>query len=184
MTRSHSYLALIAALSMTMVLLPQSFAALQSTSNSSLSLSTGSWSSNVNTATGLPSNSPYSIIWTGSARKQYALVALINNGFFPLNSGHISFTSIKTNGDATTPPTITFESCSGTWNSTTFACSGSITLLGGGTSGTVDINEPTLPSNRLIIRLTNLRDVIANYQTTFNAWSYRTDIRNAQEVTS
>ena len=184
MPRLNVYLALIASLVLAFITMPQSFGKLQSNMQNTLSVSTGLWATSINTSTGSSTTSPYTITWTGSVRKQYALVALINNGRFDLLSSHISYASVKTNGDTTNPPTLTFDLCSGTWNATNFTCSGTITTISTGTGGVVDITSLIPVGDRLIIRLTNLRDTSFNYNTTFNALASKTDIRVGQVLSS
>lgn len=184
MSRVINNLALTTALLMVLAMPNQSFAGAQSCSTSLSEIRSGFWSSNIGDLTSSQSKTPYVLNWTGSSRRQYALISFNNNGTFTLNSGRISFNSIKSNGDASNPPTIIFESCSGVWNSSSFACSGAITHLGSANGGLININQTILPSSHLIIRVTNTRDVVANYQTTFSSWSSRVDIRPSQALSS
>ncbi len=138
---------------------------------------TGAWSSALATASGSSTNNAYQIIWTGNANRQNELLAVVNTGNFDLIATHLTFSSVKSNGDTTNPPTLTFETCSGTWNLTTFACSGTITQIGSSTSGQIDINRYLTPGNRSVIRVTNARNNSGNYITTFNSRTFRSDIR-------
>lgn len=184
MAKNSLFLALIAPLLFFFISPPQVEGKLQSEYTQNLAITTGSWSSVVNSYNSPAANSPYVITWTGSTRKQYALIALINNGAFSIGNSQISYNSVKTNGDITNPPTMTFELCSGTWDPTAFTCSGNITLVGTGTGGVVDVNAPVNPGGRVIIRLTNLRDSSANYITTLNALTSRSGILSAQVYNS
>lgn len=184
MTRTNSYLSLIASLLLLLFSIPGAQGKIQSNSSLTFGISSGSWSANVAAYNSNPTNTPYTITWTGSSRKQYALIALINNGIFSINSAQISFTSVKTNGDPTYPPSLTYELCSGTWDPVTFACSGTISSAGTGTAGSIEILKSIAPDSRVVIRLTNLRDVNFNYTTTLNALASRSDIRNALVTSS
>ncbi len=147
--------------------------------NSTLNISggTGAWSSALATANGSSTNNSYQITWTGNGNRQNELLAVVNTGNFDLIATHLTFSSVKSNGDTTNPPTLTFETCSGTWNLTTFACSGTITQIGSSTSGQIDINRYLTPGNRSVIRVTNARNNTGNYITTFNSRTFRSDIR-------
>ena len=178
MTRSGLLLALVASLLSSVLVSSETLALMQSGVTSSTTLSVSTWATSVNSATGIASNSPYVITWTANTRRQYALISLINTGSIDLSSGSISFTSVKSNGDITNPPTLTFELCSGVWNTTTFACSGSISSLVTAAGGDVAINQSISIGNRIIIRITNLRDSSANYLTTIDALASRANFRS------
>ena len=185
MTRLTFYCSLVTALLISCLLAPQTIGKIQAMRNGlSQSVSTGYWASTINSTNGPSSNTPYVLTWTGSIRKQYALIALINTGTFDLTSSAISFSSVKTNGNSTTPPTLTYDLCSGNWDSTNYSCSGSITTVFTATSGVANFSEPILAGNRIIIRVTNLRDSNANYQTTFDALTSRTNIRTGVVTSS
>lgn len=184
MSRARIFLALIASLLFFFFTAPQTQGKIQGVHTLDIQVSASTWASTINSATGTSVNLPYTITWTGNIKKQYALISLINSGTVLLHSGQISFSSVKSNGDPTNPPTMTFDLCSGTWNSTTFACSGTITTLLTATSGVADIPSTLLPGERVIIRLTNLRDVTSNYVTTFDALTNRSNIRAPLVVSS
>ena len=178
MIRFNSYLSLIASLAFIFLFIPEAHGKINSDSAHSLAISTGYWSTSVTAFNSAPSNSPYLITWTGSSRKQYALISLINTGSYAVSGSRLSFSSAKTNGDTSNPPTITFELCSGVWNTSTFACSGSIMLITTAIGGEVEIPGQIEPGNRINLRLTNLRDASFNYNTTFNAIALCSDIRS------
>lgn len=184
MKRWRTTLSLIASLLTLLMMIPHTQGKLQSTSGLESLVYTGSWSTTVNSYNGPSANIPYTITWTGSSRKQHALIAIINNGNYSLSTSHLSYSSVKTNGDISRPPTLTFESCSGIWDPITFNCSGAITFIGSGTTGTVEVSGNISPGNRLIIRLTNQRDASFNYNTTLNSVTYRSDIRTGQVTSS
>jgi hypothetical protein len=164
--------------------IPESYGYLQSQTSVNIQISSGQWASRIGATNGAMTNSPYVVTWTANTRKQYALIALENNGSYTLNASHITFSSAKTNGDATNPPTLIFEKCSGVWNVTDFSCNGTIALVTSATGGQIDFFESIFSGNRFIIRVTNLRDVNANYTTTFSAFVTREDIRLGQVLSS
>ena len=184
MSRWNSLLSLIASLLVSLILLPEAHGKIQSNAQVASSVTTGLWSTTINSYNAPSVNSPYVITWTGSSRKQFALISIVNNGNFLVNASHISFSSVKTNGDISNPPTITFEICSGAWDPASFNCSGNITEIGSGTSGTINFQSSLSPGNRLVIRLTNQRDASFNYNTTLNSLTYRSDIRQGQGSSS
>lgn len=153
------------------------FAAITSQAKGSVAGTSGSWGAQLATASGAPSTSAYSIIWTSSTIKQYDLVAIVNTGSFDLASQRISVSSAKPNGDTNNPPTLVFDSCSGVWDPTTYACSGTVTTLATGTSGLVTLTHTIAPGSRAILRVTTTRPNAANYVTNLNAYVSRTDIR-------
>jgi hypothetical protein len=184
MNRYNSYLSLIAAFFLFFFYVPEANGKLSSNSIDNLATTTGSWSTSVNSFNSAPSNNSYTITWTGSSRKQYSLISIFNTGSYAVNTSRLAFSSTKTNGDTSNPPTLTFELCSGLWNATTFSCSGSISTMTTATSGEVDIAGLIEPGNRINLRLTNLRDASFNYNTTFHAISLRSDIRSGVNLSS
>lgn len=177
----------LSALSLALLLLSQNQIALASIkANRSLTNSgiTGVWSSNVTSSNGNPTNSTYQITWTGSANKLYELISIVNTGNFDLIAGHLTFSTAKSNGDTTNPPNLTFETCTGSWDPTNFACSGAITQVGSATSGQININRYLMTANRLVLRVTNSRNSVGNQITTFNSQSFRSDIRNGLVINS
>lgn len=140
--------------------------------------STGYWGSQVASATGNGSTGAYSINWSGSTNKQYEMMSLINVGAYDLIAGHLTFSSAKPNGDSSNGPNLTFETCPGTWNLATFACSETVTAFGSGTGGTVNLNLPIAAGSRVIFRVNSGK---ANgggaYVTSINALTSRSDIR-------
>lgn len=145
--------------------------------NQNVSANSGRWSTELGTATGTGSATSYQITWTGNSNKQYELISFINQGNFDLVAEHLTFSSAKSNGDTTNPPTLTFELCSENWDTTTFACSGTITLIGTATGGSINFNRYLIVGQRLIFRVTNARNAIGNQISTFNSQSFRSDIR-------
>lgn len=177
MKRWHSLLSLIASLLLFQMTIPNAHGKLESNSTFASIVNTGTWSTTINSYNAPATNNPYNVTWTGASRKQFALISIINSGSYAISTSHISFSSVKTNGDISNPPTLTFELCSGIWDPTTFNCSGTITSVGSGTSGTIDVMASIGSGNRLVIRITNQRDASFNYNTTFNSLTYRSDIR-------
>lgn len=149
-----------------------------------LSSSTGRWATQLATATGVGSTSSYQITWTGNSNKQYELLSFINTGDFDLISEHLTFSTSKANGDTTNLPTLTFESCSGAWDTTTFLCNGTITLSGSSTGGNINFLRYLISGNRLVFRVTNARNNPGNYLTTLNTHTSRSDIRTSLRFNS
>lgn len=147
------------------------------TLQTALGTNTGRWATELGTATGTGSTTSYQITWTGNANKQYELMSIINVGNFDITQEHFTYASAKANGSLTNPPILTFELCSGTWDTATFLCSGTITQVGSGTGGTIDISRYVIASNRLVVRITNARNNQGNHFTTFDTQTYRSDIR-------
>lgn len=148
--------------------------------NGSFGATTGTWGAQLATPSGTGSTSAYSINWNGNGNKQYELVSLINVGALNLISARISFSSAKPNGDTTNAPTLIFESCPGTWNLSTAACSETVTAFGSGSSGTVVLNFPTTPNSRAIFRINSGKAGGGGaYVTTLNALTSRIDVRPA-----
>ena len=164
--------------------IPESSGYLQGRTSSSIQITSGQWGARVGGTSGAITTSPYVVTWTANTKKQYALIAIENIGSYPLNVSHLSLSSAKSNGDTTNPPTLTFEKCSGVWNTTDFSCNGSTTTIASASVGQIDITENILAGSKLIIRITNLRDVNSNYTTTLNAITSRNDIRVGQVFSS
>ena len=154
-----------------------SFSDLTSNASPATNAITGSWVSTISSASGPSTTGPYTVTWTGNLKKQYALISLINSGSFDLVSGHFTFTSAKANGDTTSPPTLIFDLCSTTWDAIAFTCSGTITTFGTATSGQINMPQLIPIGGRVVIRVTDTRDAVSNYTTTFNSISSRSDIR-------
>ena len=184
MVRSAMVAALVTSLLGMVFLLPESHGILQSRDSQNIQVQNGHWATTVGGAAASPTSVPYLVTWSANTKRQYALIALMNIGTFDLNKGVIAFTSAKSNGDTSNPPTLTFESCSGSWNVTTYLCSGTINLLGSSTGGQFHVNQGIASNGRIVLRVTNLRDVNANYVTTFNALTSRSDFRAAQVYSS
>ena len=184
MARSAMIVALITSLLLVVTSIPASYGHLQSRVSDIAQVQSGGWGASISTQTGAATNAPYLLTWTANKNRQYALIALVNTGSYNLGAGHISISSAKSNGDTANPPTLTFETCSGAWNATSYACSGSITTIASTASGQIDFPQNISVGNRLVIRVTNLRDINANYLTTINALSFRTDIRAAEVLSS
>lgn len=157
---------------------------LRSDSYVGITTTSGRWASQLGLSTGAVSSNPHLLVWSGSSQKQYFLFAFENTGTFDLSAGHILYSSAKPNGDASNPPSISFDICSGAWDSTSFTCSGSVFNLGSGQAGTLNFlyNVPT--GNRLVIRATNTRSSNGNYVTTLNTQTFRSDIRSGQRFNS
>ncbi|MEY3330736.1 MAG: hypothetical protein RL202_2 [Actinomycetota bacterium] len=184
MARSAMIVALITSLLLVVTSIPASYGHLQSSASDIAQVQSGGWGASISTQTGAATNAPYLLTWTANKNRQYALIALVNTGSYNLGAGHISISSAKSNGDTTNPPTLTFETCSGAWSATSYACSGSITTIASAASGQIDFSQNIAVGNRLVIRVTNLRDINANYLTTINALSFRADIRVAEVLSS
>ncbi len=184
MARSAMIVALITSLLLVVTSIPASYGHLQSRASEIVQVQSGGWGTSIGTQTGAATNAPYLLTWTANKNRQYALIAIVNTGSYDLGAGHISISSAKSNGDTANPPTLTFETCSGAWNATSYACSGSITTIASAASGQIDFPQNISVSNRIVIRVTNLRDINANYLTTINALSFRTDIRAAEVLSS
>lgn len=149
-----------------------------------LSSTTGRWGTQLATATGSGSSTAYQITWTGNSNKQYELLSFINTGDFDLISEHLSFSTAKANGDTTNLPTLTFELCSGNWDTTTFLCNGTITLSGSSIGGNINFLRYLISGNRLVFRVTNARNNPGNYLTTLNSQTFRSDVRNGLRFNS
>jgi hypothetical protein len=184
MVRSAMVAALVTSLLGMVFLLPESHGILQSRDSQNIQVHNGYWATTVGGAVAAPASVPYLVTWSANTKRQYALIALMNIGTFDLTKGVIAFTSAKSNGDTSNPPTLIFESCSGSWNVTSYLCSGTINVLGSATGGQFHVNQSIAANNRLVLRVTNLRDVNANYVTTFNAQTSRSDFRAAQVFSS
>lgn len=142
------------------------------------SASTGNWGSQVSSSTGTGTTAAYQVTWTGNINKQYVLIAIINTGTFDLLVTHLAYSTAKSNGDATNAPVLTFDLCSGTWDPTTFACSGTVTTIGTGAAGVLDVVKLIPVSNRLIVRITDPHNKGSNYLTLINSQNIRADIRS------
>ena len=184
MARSAMIVALITSLLLAVTSIPASYGHLQSRASEIVQVQSGGWGTSIGTQTGAATNAPYLLTWTANKNRQYALIAIVNTGSYDLGAGHISISSAKSNGDTANPPTLTFETCSGSWNATSYACSGSITTIASTAIGQIDFPQNISVGNRLVIRVTNLRDINANYLTTINALSFRADIRVAEVLSS
>lgn len=177
MVKTKVLVTVITSLLLLVIPVSNSFASLFSYIPANSNASSGFWASSINTSTGTATNAPYTLTWTGNNKKQDVLVALINSGTFDLNTGHFTYGSAKPNGDTTNAPVLTFDICSGIWDSLTFTCSGTTMTIGNGTSGTVNVPQVISPGNRVVIRITNARNSNANFITTLNSFASRTDIR-------
>ena len=183
---SRKYLVVLALTSLLLLFLSESIssAAILGNVNASTSITSGSWLATVNSATGNSVAAPYVTGWTGNNKKQDILIALINSGSLDLIGGHFNFSSAKPNGDTTNAPTLTFDTCTGVWDPTTFICSGTTMTVGNGTSGTVNIAQPIPVGGRVIIHITNARNNSANFNTTLSSFLTRSDIRTGVVINS
>ena len=145
--------------------------------SSVVTVASGSWGSQPTAMGGNGSTNAYSITWTGSANKQYALFSLINVGTFPLTNGRFTFSTLKTSGSGTGAPNLIFDLCSGVWDATTFLCSGAIATIGASTGGTLVFAQNININARVDIRITHNRTSSGNYITTINAIARRDDVR-------
>ena len=173
------------AISLSLLAFPNSESALGaflSSHTKNSNTSSGSWKTEIASATGAGTSSPYLLTWTGNSNKQYELLSLINIGNFDLTAQHLTFSTAKANGDTTNPPLLKFETCSGVWDATTFLCSGSIVLIGSATGGQVNVIRYLVPGSRTILRVTNPRNNPGNYISTFNAHTFRNDIRSGNTL--
>ena len=183
-TKFKNFSILILALAFLFVSELPASAGVKSTTQQSYNLTTGTWSTELASATSASAKTQYQVVWTGNANKIYALFSVINTGSFELTGGHISYSSAKPNGDATGAPNLIFDLCSGTWDPNNFSCSGTITTFGSGISGTANYLKYQILGERLVLRLTHLRNNSTNFITYLNTYTSRSDIRSGVTIGS
>lgn len=159
-------------------------AAITSNSQSNLNLATGYWRTLLASANGAGTSGPYQITWTGGSNKQNDLLAIINTGNLDLVAQHLTFSSVRSNGDITGAPTLTFETCSGAWDINTFACNGTATTIASAISGQLNVNQYVIAGSRIVLRITHTRNGSGNYISTFNTLTFRSDIRSGIAINS
>lgn len=177
-------ISVVSLLFLSIVEVQPTYASMNVSVDRTMTIGAGTWSTQLAAPTTAPSSAAYQIVWTGNVNKQYALFSIVNMGTYDLLSAHFTYSSAKGNGDTTNPPALTFELCSGTWDATTYACSGAISAVGTGTGGAISFSSLIPLGNRITLRATNSRSSTSNYITTFNAQAFRSDIRSGVRVNS
>lgn len=169
----------VASLLMLLTMNNAATAKIGSTRISSHNLTTTRWG-NAFTHVGLAStNTPFVYGWSQNTGAQYTYVDIVNVGTLSTTGNTVSVSTQDAKSSRQDAPDLLFSSCSGSWNQTTNACSGSITSLGNTTHGTVRTNLTLAVGQRITVRIRAQKTKKALWTSTLSISVNRSQVRTA-----
>lgn len=175
---------MVASLLMVLTTNNAAMAKIGSTRMSSHTLTTTRWG-NAFTDVGVAStNAPYVYVWAQSTGAQYTYVDIVNVGSLSTTGNTISVSTQDATSSRQDAPDLLFSSCTGSWNQTTNACSGSITSLGNTTNGTVSTNLTLAVGQRVTVQIRAQKTKKALWTSTLSISVSRSQVRAATTTNS
>ena len=131
------------------------------------------------------SNSAYIYTWALSTGTQYTYADLINVGGLSTSGNIISVTTQDDTSSRQDAPAQTFSICTnGTWNQTNDTCSGTMTVLGTVTNGTLTTTLALAAAQRLTVQIKAMKTKKSLWTSTFSIGVSRSQVRVGKTTNS
>lgn len=141
-------------------------------------ISTISWGAAFADVDSPPIRAPHIITWSVSTGTQYAYIDVVNVG--ELAVGRLGFTVSTRDQDQSRQdaPNLTFSLCNnGVWNQTSNTCSGTASILGTTSSGTINANLSLGTQSRITMQITAVKTKKSLWTSTLSISVNRTQVR-------
>ncbi len=161
------------------------YANAKASAKGSTSVSVLKWGAVLASPSATPAKTPFVISWATSQNQQIAYLEVVNTGSQLISGQSYSIDTKDSEGSRKNDPSITFTACtSGVWNKDTDKCSGSTSVIGTRSNGTLTSNFSLAPLARLSLRLRLTKENRVAWTTTINMKINRSQIRTATTTNS
>ena len=151
----------------------------------SVTASVSAWGAVIAVPSATPTSSPFVIAWAPTQGLQIVYVDVVNTGFVSLTGQDYVIDTKDPNSARNNVPQITFTACSaGSWNTATDVCSGTSSVIGTQSNGTLSSNFSLASAARLSLRLSVTKVNKVAWTTTLNMNINRSQIRTATTTNS
>lgn len=151
----------------------------------SVTASASKWGAVIASPSGTPTSAPFVIAWAPIQGLQIVYLDVVNTGLVSLTGQNYVIDTQDPNSARNNVPQITFTACSsGSWNTATDVCSGTSSVLGTQSNGTLSSSFALASSARLSLRLSVTKVNKVAWTTTLNVNITRAQIRTATTTNS